>query len=81
MYLSIDGVLPIDYLQSLEPERVKLALNRDPIGQNLARQAQVELPQIEQIPPSQIDWLNTLQVERQKIISQQLQPKSPQRER
>jgi hypothetical protein len=49
MYLSADGVLPIEFLQGFSPEQVRVAMNRDEMGQRLAEEAREELPQVRQV--------------------------------
>jgi hypothetical protein len=71
IYLSVDGVLPLEYLQGFSPKRVRVAMNRDGTGQRLAGEAQESLPQVKQMHPEQEDWIGSLRVGR--AIRQNLQ--------
>lgn len=72
MYLSADGVLPIEYLRSFPAKQVRMAFNQDMIGKALAKQASMEFPKIKQLQTDQDNWLHSLQVARQKAIQQHL---------
>jgi hypothetical protein len=73
MYLSADGVIPVEYLQGFSHERVIVAMNQNGVGQRLAQEAREELPQVRQVVPEQPDWVQTLQVEQARSIQQQMQ--------
>jgi hypothetical protein len=60
MYLSADGVLPIEFLQGFSPEQVRVAMNRDELGQRLAEETRKGLPQVRQVMPEEEDWVRTL---------------------
>jgi hypothetical protein len=68
MYLSADGVLPLAYLRGFAAKRVRVAMNRDEIGERLAQEAREELPQVKQMLPEQGDWVESLRVERVRSI-------------
>jgi hypothetical protein len=55
MYLSVDGVLPIEYLRSFPAKQVRMAFEQGEMGQRLAAQARVELPQVQHIQPAEAD--------------------------
>jgi hypothetical protein len=73
MYLSADGALPTEYLQTFSQERVRVGINRDEMGWHLAQQAREELPQVRQVQSSETDWVESLQVEQARSIQQQMQ--------
>jgi hypothetical protein len=73
MYLSADGVLPTAFLQGFSPEQVRVAMNRDELGQRLAETARVELPQVRQVMPEDEDWVRTLRAVQGRSIQQQMQ--------
>jgi Plasmid recombination enzyme len=73
MYLSVDGVMPTEYLRECAPNKVTVAMNQDELGQHLVRQAQEELSQVRQIRPKQVDWMEELKRDRQLLIQRQLQ--------
>jgi hypothetical protein len=81
MYLSADGLLPTEYLQTFSHERVRVGLNRDEMGWHLAQQAREELPQVRQVQPSEADWVESLQRERQAEIQRQLQRQQTKQDR
>jgi hypothetical protein len=68
MYLSADGVLPMVYLQGFAAKRVRVALNRDGLGERLAEEAGEELPQVKQMQPEAVDWVESLRVGRARSI-------------
>jgi hypothetical protein len=73
MYLSVDGVLPTEFLQSFSPEQVRLAMNRDERGQRLAEEARAGLPQVRQLMPEEEDWVRSLRAVQGRSIQQQMQ--------
>jgi hypothetical protein len=73
MYLSVDGVMPTEYLLEYAPSKVTIGMNQDELGQRLVQQAQAELPQVRQISPKQVDWVKELRIDRQLVIQRQLQ--------
>jgi hypothetical protein len=68
MYLSADGVLPLAYLRGFAAKRVRVAMNRDPLGERLAQEAGEELPQVKQMQPEAVDWVESLRVGRARSI-------------
>jgi hypothetical protein len=73
MYLSADGAIPVEYLQSFPSERVMLAMNQDEVGQRMGLEIRETLPQVRQLMLEQADWVKTLQMEKVQSIRQQLQ--------
>jgi hypothetical protein len=73
MYLSADGVLPLAYLQGFVAKRVRVAMNRDALGERLAQEAREELPQVKQVVPEQEDWVESLRVGRARSVRQQME--------
>jgi hypothetical protein len=76
MYLSADGVLPVEYLQSVSPKCVRVAMNQGVAGQQLTQKAREELPQVKQMSPEQQDWIGSLSVSRERVIKAQLSRRS-----
>jgi hypothetical protein len=72
MYLSADGVLPTEFLQSFSPEQVRVAMNRDEMGQRLAEEAREGLPQVRQVMPEEEDWVRSLRAVQGRSIQQQM---------
>jgi hypothetical protein len=72
MYLSADGALPIEYLRSFSAKQIRMAFNQDAMGQQLAAQARVELPDVKHIHPEQANWVQSLQVVRRRELQQRL---------
>jgi hypothetical protein len=72
MYLSADGVLPTEFLQGFSLEQVRVAVNRDELGQRLAEEARVELPQVRQVMPEEEDWVRSLRAVQGRSIQQQM---------
>jgi hypothetical protein len=73
MYLSADGVLPIEFLQGFSPEQVRVAMNRNELGQRLAQEVREGLPQVRQVMPEEEDWVRTLRAVQGRSIQQQMQ--------
>jgi Plasmid recombination enzyme len=73
MYLSADGVLPTAFLQGFSPEQVRVAMNRDELGQRLTQEAREELPQVRQVMPEEEDWVRSLRAVQGRSIQQQMQ--------
>ncbi len=76
MYLSVDGVLPLAYLRGFAAKRVRVAMNRDTIGERLAQEAREELPQVKQMQPEGVDWVESLRVEQGRSIRNAMQGRS-----
>jgi Plasmid recombination enzyme len=72
MYLSADGVLPLAYLRGFAAKRVRVAMNRDAMGKRLTQEAREELPQVKQMQPEGVDWVESLRVARARSIQQQI---------
>jgi hypothetical protein len=72
MYLSADGVLPIEFLQGFSPEQVRVAMNRNELGQRLAQEVREGLPQVRQVMPEEEDWVRTLRAVQGRSIQQQM---------
>jgi uncharacterized membrane protein len=72
MYLSADGVLPLAYLRGFAAKRVRVAMNRDAVGERLAQEAREALPQVKQMQPEGMDWVESLRVARARSIQQQI---------
>jgi hypothetical protein len=81
MYLSADGVLPTEFLQGFSPEQVRVAMNRDELGQRLAEETREVLPQVRQVIPEEEDWVRTLRAVQGRSIQQQMQKGRSSRER
>jgi Plasmid recombination enzyme len=62
MYLSADGVLPLAYLREFAAKRVRVAMNRDALGERLAQEAREGLPQVKQMQPEGLDWVESLRM-------------------
>jgi hypothetical protein len=77
MYLSADGMLPIGYLQRFSPRQMMVAMNRDELGQRLAKAAQEALPGVRQVQPEGEDWLESLQVGWARSVQRQMQDLNP----
>jgi hypothetical protein len=67
MYLSVDGVVPIGYLQRFSPRQVMVAMNRDELG---LRPAQAALPEVRQVQPEGEDWLGSLPLGQAQSVNQ-----------
>jgi Plasmid recombination enzyme len=76
MYLSADGVLPLAYLRGFAAKRVRMAMNRDELGERLAQEAREELPQVKQMQPEGVDWVKSLRVARARSIRDAVQGRS-----
>jgi hypothetical protein len=76
IYLSADGVLPLGYLQGFAAKRVRVAMNRDALGERLAQEAREELPQVKQMQPEGVDWVESLRVGRARSIRAGMQGRS-----
>jgi hypothetical protein len=76
MYLSADGVLPLAYLRGFVAKRVRVAMNRDALGERLAQEAREELPQVKQMVPEGADWVEALQREHRCSVRRQMQGRS-----
>ncbi len=72
MYLSADGVLPLAYLQGFAAKRVRVAMNRDAVGERLVQEVREALPQVKEMQPEQVNWVENLQVARKMLIKQRL---------
>ncbi len=68
MYLSADGVLPLAYLRGFAAKRVRVAMNRDALGERLAQEAREGLPQVKQMQPEGMDWVESLRVARARSV-------------
>jgi Plasmid recombination enzyme len=80
MYLSADGVLPMEYLKGFSPERVRVGINRDEMGWHLAQQAREELPEVRQVQSDEADWVESLRVAQARSIQQQMKGRSQSRQ-
>jgi hypothetical protein len=76
MYLSADGVLPLAYLRGFAAKRVRVAMNRDALGERLAQEAREELPQVKQMQSESVDWVESLRVERARSVKDAVQGRS-----
>jgi hypothetical protein len=76
MYLSADGVLPLEYLRGFAAKRVRVAMNRDALGEGLVEQARAELPQVKQMQPEGVDWVESLQMGRARSVRDAVQGRS-----
>jgi hypothetical protein len=76
MYLAVDGVLPLEYLQGFPAKQVTIAMNQNELGQRLAEQARRELPEARQVMSEQEDWIRMLQVRQHESIQRQMQGRS-----
>jgi hypothetical protein len=76
MYLSANGVLPLGYLRGFVAKRVRVAMNRDALGERLAQEAREGLPQVKQMQPEGVDWVESLQVGRARSIRDAVQGRS-----
>jgi Plasmid recombination enzyme len=76
MYLSADGVLPLEYLQGFSPKRVRALMNREQVGQRLAEEVREKLPQVRQVVPEQEDWVESLRVGRARSVRDVVQGRS-----
>jgi hypothetical protein len=72
MYLSADGVLPTEFLQDFSPGQVRVAMNRDELGQRLALEAREGLPQVRQVMPEEEDWVRSLRAVQGRSIQAQM---------
>jgi hypothetical protein len=77
MYLSADGVLPLVYLRGFVAKRVRVAMNRDALGERLAQEAREGLPQVKQMQPEGLDWVESLRVGMARSIRQQMRDVRP----
>jgi Plasmid recombination enzyme len=77
MYLSADGVLPIEFLQGFAAKRVRVAMNRDVLGERLVQEAREGLPQVKQMQPEGVDWVESLRVGMARSIQQQMRDVRP----
>jgi Plasmid recombination enzyme len=77
MYLSADGVLPLAYLRGFASKRVRVGMNRDALGERLAQEAREELPQVKQMQPEGVDWVESLRVGMARSIQQQMRDVRP----
>jgi hypothetical protein len=77
MYLSADGVLPTEFLQSFSPEQVRVAMNRNELGQRLAEKAREALPNVRQVMPEEEDWVRSLRAVQGRSIQQQIGRSKP----
>jgi hypothetical protein len=68
MYVSADGVLPLAYLRGSSPKWVRVAMNRDGVGERLAQEAREGLPQVKQMQPEGVDWVESLAVGRARSV-------------
>jgi Plasmid recombination enzyme len=73
MYVSADGVLPIAFLRGFAAKRMRVAMNRDALGERLAQEAREGLPQVKQMQPEGVDWVESLRVARTRSIRQQME--------
>jgi Plasmid recombination enzyme len=73
MYLSADGVLPLAYLREFAAKRVRVAMNRDTLGERLTQEAREELPQVKQMQPEGVNWVESLRVARARSVRQLVQ--------
>jgi hypothetical protein len=76
MYLSADGVLPLAYLQGFAAKRVRVTMNRDALGERLAQESRERLPQVKQMQPEGVDWVESLRVARARSIRNAVQGRS-----
>jgi hypothetical protein len=76
MYLSADGVLPLGYLRGFAAKRVRVAMNRDALGERLVQESREGLPQVKQMQPEGVDWVENLRVGRERSIRDALQGRS-----
>jgi hypothetical protein len=72
MYLSADGVLPTAFLQGFSPEQVRVARNRDELGQRVAEEAREGLPRVRQVMPEEEDWVRSLRAVQGRSIQRQM---------
>jgi hypothetical protein len=72
MYLSADGTLPLAYLQGLAAKQVRVALNRDAVGQQLAEVMREGLPKVKVVWPEQVGWMESLRMGRERAVRQGL---------
>jgi hypothetical protein len=70
MYLSADGVLPLDYLRGVATGQIRVAMNRDEQGEQLRLEAKESLPHVKQVQPTKVDWIESLRSERESVIRQ-----------
>jgi hypothetical protein len=77
MYLSADGMLPLAYLQGFAAKRVRVAMNRDALGERLTQEAREESPQVKQMQPEEVDWVESLRVGMARSIQRQMQDVRP----
>jgi hypothetical protein len=77
IYLSADGVLPLAYLQGFAAKRVRVAMNRDTLGERLAQEAREGLPQVKQMQPEGVDWVESLRMGRERAIKRQIRDVRP----
>jgi hypothetical protein len=76
MYLSADGVLPLAYLRGFAAKRVRVAMNRDALGEQLTQEAREGLPQVKQMQPEGLDWVESLRVGRARSVRDAVQGRS-----
>jgi Plasmid recombination enzyme len=76
MYLSADGVLPLVYLRGFAAKRVRVAMNRDALGERLAQEAREGLPQVKQMQPEGLDWVESLRVGMARSVKDAVQGRS-----
>jgi hypothetical protein len=76
MYLSADGALPLAYLRVVAAKRVRVAMNRDALGERLAQEAREGLPQVKQMQPEGVDWVESLRVGMARSVKDAVQGRS-----
>jgi hypothetical protein len=76
MYLSADGVLPLAYLRGFAAKRLWVAMNRDALGERLTQEAREGLPQVKQMQPEGVDWVESLRVGMARSIRDAVQGRS-----
>jgi hypothetical protein len=69
-------VLPLVYLRGFAAKRVRVAMNRDALGERLAQEAREELHQVKQMQPEAVDWVESLRVGRARSIRNAVQGRS-----
>jgi hypothetical protein len=77
MYLSADGMLPLAYLRGFAAKQVRVAMNRDALGERLAEEAREGLPQVKQMQPEGVDWVESLRVGMARSIQRQMRDVRP----